>query len=162
MLGGVADELEPDGGTALLRRRGVDGAHADVVGPGAVELGSRVCRQADGKAEAPRCRRGHVVLADVDVVGPDEDGQVGAVVDDQRDAQAARDRASFLEHREQRGIREGLLPQLDEVDAAAHGRLEEGVEVRARTRDQIEPRVEGVISRRQRVVRQRGGRRPRA
>ena len=57
--------------------------------------------EADGQPEAADGLHRQVVLAHVHAVGADEDGQVGTVVDDERDAEPARDRAGLFQHRQQ-------------------------------------------------------------
>ena len=72
-----------------LRRRGKGRAHADVIG--AVEhrgagLLDRMGRHADELArpdDRPGILDAHVVLAQVDAIGVDDRGDVGAVVDDE-------------------------------------------------------------------------------
>ena len=68
MSGGVADEVEPDRRSTLLRRRLVHRADADVVRLGRVDLLRRVRRLADGDAEAARTRHGQIVLPEMDEV----------------------------------------------------------------------------------------------
>ena len=67
----------------------------------------------------------------MDEVGFGEAGEVGAVVDDERDAEAERDLAGLLEHGEQLAVGQRLLADLDDVHPAPHGRLQERLEVRA-------------------------------
>ena len=88
--GGVAHELEPDRGTALLRRRRVHGAHADVVGIGRVDLSP--ARGSRGRCRAPKRfakRDRQVVLAEVDEVRTDYPGEINAVVDDEAGCRSA-------------------------------------------------------------------------
>ena len=86
---------------------------------------------ADADAERARGRDGKVVLADVDVVGLAEAGEVGAVVHDQRHGEPACELAHALEHVQQWAVRQRPLADLDDVDAAPDRRLEELVEVGA-------------------------------
>jgi hypothetical protein len=74
----------------------------------------------------------------VDEIGAHEDGQVGPVVDDERDAEAAGELARLREELQERSVRKALLPQLHEIDAPTDGRLEERGQVRARARDQVQ------------------------
>ena len=88
----------------------------------------------------PPCRLdGQVVLADVDVVGADQRCEIGAVVDDERHAEPPGHPPGLVQHREQLLVRQLLVPDLDDVDAAADGRLEERRQVRTRRGDQVEP-----------------------
>ena len=58
-----------------------------------------------------------------------EQRQVGPVVDDERHSEPARHVARLMETRQKLGIREPLLADLHDVDAAPHGRLEKAGEV---------------------------------
>ena len=94
--GGVgARSSRPVPGPAGLGRRGVDRSGRDVVdglAGGGVELGRGVGREADdgvGAEDAAGQRRRGVVLADVHAVGPDLEGEVGPVVEDERHAEVA-------------------------------------------------------------------------
>ena len=101
--------------------------------------------EADREAEAARGLDGEVVLSDVHPIGLGEDGEVGAVVDDQGDAELARDRAGLDERFEQGPVGEALVAELDEVDASADGAREEVGEVRPRRRDEVEPAARGLL-----------------
>ena len=82
---------------ARLGRRGHDRAGREVVdrlGGGAGQVGGRVGGQPDdglGAEDPAGQRRRCVVLADVDAVGPDLQGQVGPVVQDERHAEVGAD-----------------------------------------------------------------------
>jgi hypothetical protein len=84
-----------------------------------------VRREADGEPEPADGLDRQVVLAHVDGVGPDEDGQIGPIVDGERDAEPAGRLARLLEERQEPSVGEALLPHLDQVDAPADGGLEE-------------------------------------
>ena len=88
--------------------------------------------EADADAETPCHLDGQVVLADVDVVGADQGCEVGAVVDDERYLEPPGHPPGLVQHRDQLPVREPLVADLDDVDAAADGRLEERRQVRAR------------------------------
>ena len=95
-------------------------------------------RLADADAEdAGRLDR-QVLLADVDVVRLSEPGEIGTVVDDEWHAHPPRYLTSLLQDRQELAVGERLLAELDDVDAAAHRRPEERLQVGACSGDQAE------------------------
>ena len=70
-----------------------------------------------------------------------EHREVGPVVDDERDAEPSRDLARLVEPRQQLGVGQTLLANLDDVDAAAHGRLEKLGEIVPHGGDEVEPAI---------------------
>ena len=103
ILGGEADQLEADRGTALLGRRLPDRADADVVDPlGVGDLLLGVGREADdrvGAEDLAGLGDRDVVLADVDPVGVAGAGQAGIVVDDEQRAVGVAEAAKGLRRR---------------------------------------------------------------
>ena len=101
-------------------------------------------RASTGRHGGRSCRAaatGQVVLADVDVVGLGEHGEVGAVVDDERDAEAPGHLARLLEHA--RAARRPAAPSRGSGRCRRRRdrRLEEAVEVGPRAGDQVEPAI---------------------
>ncbi len=128
-------------------------------GVGGVAGGGEILRPVRGDADGePEARRGvdrQVVLADVDGVRAHEHGEIRPVVHDQRDVEPPRDLAGLRERVEQPAVRQRFLAQLDEIDAAAHGRLEEVREVRPVRRDQVQAPLGDELSHRRRDARRR-------
>ena len=60
----------------------------------------------------------------MDIVCFDEDGEVGAVVDDERDAEPASHVPGLFQGPKQLAVRHRLLTELDDVDASANRRLD--------------------------------------
>ena len=112
----------------LLRRRRERG-DPDVVRAGdVVELG----RRRDGEPEQPigtdertRLVDRHVTPADVDAVGTARLDEVGTVVEDEERAVRARTPRGTARGGDERIVVELLVPQLDDVDAAAQRRFED-------------------------------------
>ena len=72
-------------------------------------------------------------------VRPGLGGEIGPVVEDERDAEVVADAPRPAGHVEQRPGFEVLLAQLHEVDAAGDARLEEALEIGAIGRAEVEP-----------------------
>ena len=113
-------------GLVVLRKTGAD---ADVVGPvghGPLGVGDLVRADADDFAHAEQLADlggRQVVLADVDAVGPAQQGHVGAVVDDGQHVVAAAEGDEPAGAGQQLAAVEGLLPQLQGVGPAGDGLL---------------------------------------
>ncbi len=133
----MADQVEPGGGTPLLRGRLPNRPGADLVGPGiagcgdsGVELLRRMGGEPDERArprERARLRDGRVVLADVDAVGAAGLDELGVVVQEEEGAVLVRGSAKRLGQRDEllRAARR-LLAQLDHVDSSSEGRIQKG------------------------------------
>ena len=141
-LGGVLDQLQAGRRPTLLGRRLPDRPDADLVRPGValgrdggVQLLRRVGRQPDeGRRRRPAraLRRRHVGLADVDAVGAARADQLGVVVDDEQGPVLVGSAAERLGQRDELlGAAGRLLAELDDVDAAAQRRVEQGLGVAA-------------------------------
>ncbi len=141
MLGRVPDEVQPDRRATRLGRSGEDGAHAEVVGIGRVDIARRVRREADGQAEPAHCRRRQVVLADVHEVGADELREVGTIVDDERNVVTPRHLTGDLEGRQQLTVGCALVANLHDVDAAANRGLQQVGKVRSQTGHEVQAPV---------------------
>ena len=93
-------------------------------------------------ASGPRIRLAsanrHVVLPDVDAVRPGLEGEVGPVVQHERDAVGAADVTGDPGAGQEGAGLEVLLPQLDDVDAAGDAAGHEAGEVRPVRRAQVE------------------------
>ena len=136
----MADQLEPGGGTPLLRRRLPHGPRADLVGTGVagrrergVELLGRVGGEADQRA-GPRLRArfgdGRVVLADVDAVGAARLDELGVVVqEEERAVRVGRAAEGLGESDDLLGATRRLLAQLDHVGAASKRCIEERLRI---------------------------------
>ena len=109
----------------VAMRLGVDTRKADQMVRGTVNLPNGTGKTARVLVFATGERAAAATEAGADEVGADEHGQVGPVVDDERDAEPPRDLPRLLQHAEELPVGQRLLPELDEVDPAAHGRLEE-------------------------------------
>ena len=99
-------------------------------------------READdlvGTEQPPRQARGRVVLPDVNPVGVDVDGEVGSVIEDERDAMVMADVPHEGGAYEQGPRIEHLVAQLHDVDAAGDARGDEVGEVRPIGRAEVEP-----------------------
>ena len=99
--------------------------------------------RASSADDPPRLFDGHVILADVDAVGPAVNRQVGVVVDEERHSVGVSQAPESLGGPVDDAAVAGLLPQLDHVHAAVergpHQRL--GVfAVRTRVADEVQPR----------------------
>jgi hypothetical protein len=103
-----------------------------------VDLAPSVRRQPDRKTEAPSSLDWQILLTDVHEVGAAEDGEVGPVVDDQRDAEALRDGTRLPERLQKLAVGQVLLSHLHEVDPPAHRGGEKVRKVGADTRDEVE------------------------
>src|SRR5579872_365747 len=126
----LLDAAKPHGRPRVgLRRRRVDRTHAEVVRagpPGLVRLFAGRRRDAEQRAAPEHCpgrRRREIVLSDVHAVGPGGDGDVHAVVHDERDPGGTTDRGESARRLHHRAGRFVLHPQLQRGGAAAHGGL---------------------------------------
>jgi hypothetical protein len=84
-----------------------------------------------GAEQAAGERNGRVVLADVDAVGGDVEGEVGPIIEDERHAAIRADRLDEAGPRQKRHRLEMLLTQLHDVDPAGDAGLDEPGQVRA-------------------------------
>ena len=128
---GKGDVGKPGSGSSRLRRRRCHGASRDIV-DGFFSAGLELNRSMGGKADdgrgpqnAPRQRGGGVVLADVDTVCPDLEGEVGSVVHDERHTVLRADPCCEPTPLDQVPCVEVLVPQLDDVHASCDARVQE-------------------------------------
>ncbi len=91
-----------------------------------------------GPEDAPRQRDRRVVLPDVDTVRPGLEGEVGPVVQHERDAVGAAGVSGDAGAGQERAGLEVLFSQLDDVDAAGDAGGHEAGEVRPVRRAQVE------------------------
>ena len=90
-----------------------------------------------------RFRERHVALAHVDAVGAARLDEIRPVVEDEERAVGVAGATERRRGRDELVVRQLLVPELDDVDAAAERRVEQRVgvaPVRARLEDEIEPR----------------------
>src|SRR5580658_8083126 len=105
-------------------------------------------READdgrGSEDAARQRGRRVVLADVDAVGLDLEGEIGSVVQDEWHAQVGRDDPDQPGAGDQIPSRKLLVAELDDVDTAADAGNEEIGEIRAVRRAQVQPPITEIV-----------------
>ena len=146
MRGGVAHQLEADGRAPGLGRGRVDRADADVVDEprvDRVDLRRRVGGEPDqhvGADELAHLAHRHVLLADVHAVGAHLARDERAVVDDQQRAESLAERPRGVGDRDELLVREVLLAQLHDVDAAGDRRAQELGQRGARSADEVQPR----------------------
>src|SRR5207302_3095572 len=137
------DQLE-----ARLGRGGEDRAHRHVVGAGGYRC-PRLLGGVGGDAEEHAGAEersgdagGEIVLPEVDTVRLDRDGEVDAVVDDERHPRGRAAAAQPLGQRQQPARRPLLFPKLDHPAAGGDGALEDPVEFPAPGRRAVEDHVE--------------------
>ena len=149
LAGRVGDQLEADAGPPLFGRRLPDRADADVVDRRlrrGRDLLLGVGREAEDRLRAEQLAGlggGRVVLADVDPVGVAGAGQLGVVVDDEEGAVGVAEAAEGERRQLDLAPRQGLLAQLDDVDAAAQRGAQQRLWIaapRAGVADEVEPR----------------------
>src|SRR5205823_4464471 len=125
----------------LLGGGRIDGPDAGIVRFRFVELGGGVRGRTDPEPEAPGSRNREIVLADVDVVGVDEQSEVRAVVDDERNSEPPGQLADIFQYAEQLTVGKRFLTNLDDVHAAADGSLDQLGEPLAGRGDQVEAAI---------------------
>ena len=134
----------------FLRRRGVDGTDADVVGSGGArggDLRGRVRGESENfqRREAfPRGGQRHVVLSEMHAVGFRFRGDFGIVVHDEERARSRSDAANVFRGFEDAFPRRALHAQLNEAQSRAHGGVRAGFMARRGIRDD-EVKAEGIF-----------------
>lgn len=133
-----AHEVEPDAGAPRLGRRGPHRPDAEVaevdLGAGGGQLSGVMGRESEGHvlADDPaRARPGQIALAEVQDRGCRGGGDVGAIVDRPQPAVPLGDLAQDAEELELLSGFEPLVAQLDDVDPAREGGIDEVGEVSA-------------------------------
>jgi glycine oxidase len=120
----VPHELGTDGGPAELGGRLVDGSHSYVVDrllASCVDLAVRVGGEPEEHLrpdEITHLRGRHVLLADMDAISLRGERNLRPIVDDRQRAMAAADLNRLTRDRQQLALRDLLLAQLEDVDAA--------------------------------------------
>lgn len=134
--GRIADEFGADRGTTGFGRRRPDGAHAEVGEMlrlrGRRHLVGGMRGQADvrpGLHDVPRQLSGKVLLPEMEHGSAGEGGDIGAVVDRPQRPVARRGLGEDLQKRQLLASLERLVPQLDDVDSAGEGGVDELGEV---------------------------------
>jgi len=137
MGGRVGHVRDADPGPARFGRRRLDRPDRDVVdgfGARRSQLGGSVGREANYGVR-PEDRPGHgrwaVVLTYMDAIAPCGQGQVGAVIEDERHARVGTESLQGGGPSDQRPVVQRLLPELDDIDAAADARFDESEKVGA-------------------------------
>ncbi len=142
---GVAHELKADRWAAGLRRGRVDRSHTDVVrarGRSRVDLGRGVRGESDdrlGAEEVAGSRHGHVVLAEVDAVGPGSLDEIWTVVEDEEGVVGRAQPPEPVRGGQDGLIGGGLAAQLDDIDPTVQGGCQHAVLDRAA--DEVEARL---------------------
>lgn len=169
-IGRVADEIETDPGAAGLRRRRPHRADAEIVQVGRGDRGVHLLDAVGGEPDrrlraddGPGDRDGQILLTEVQHRSLGDQGDVGAVVDRPELPVPGGDLGEDGQDFELLAALQGLVPQLDDVDASGERRVHEvgevaltgagvGAEVELRGGEGHEVSVSGVGNRSERTV----------
>jgi hypothetical protein len=100
-----------------------------------------VGRETHGQPERPNGLDRKIVLPYMDVVGLDDEREIGSVVHDERNPETACDGSRLLEHGQEPSIVERLLTNLDGIDATFDRRHQKVGQIGPGAGDEIETAV---------------------